>query len=56
MFQPKMAIIRCLKSNSYKETDVSTYIIIDINLIIVPCVCLCRWLLVPLELDFNTWW
>jgi hypothetical protein len=30
-----------------KETAVFAIIINDINLLIVPCVCLCGWLLVP---------
>jgi hypothetical protein len=47
MFGPKMAIIECLKSSSYKETApcgiiiIIIIIIMDINHLIVPCVCLC---------------
>jgi hypothetical protein len=54
MFQPKMAIIKCLESCSYKEIAVSTIIIIiiiiiivDIKMLIILCVCLYRWLFVP---------
>jgi hypothetical protein len=38
MFWPKIAIIQCLKSSSYKETAVFATVIIDIDLLIVPCV------------------
>jgi hypothetical protein len=42
MFWPKMAITRCLKSGSCKDSTVfAIIIVIDINLHIVPCVCVC---------------
>jgi hypothetical protein len=44
-----MAINRLLKSSSYKEAVFSD-VIIDINVLIMPCVCLCTGLLIALPL------
>jgi hypothetical protein len=42
MFWLKMAIIRCIKFDPYKETAVFASIIIDIYLLsIILCICVC---------------
>jgi hypothetical protein len=49
MFKLKMAIMRGLKSSFYKETAVFAVNVIDVNLLLIPCMFLCRWLLVPVH-------